>query len=271
MNKAIKKVLDEHLELRKPFAELKVGLRTEKHFDVLGDLMEFTGLDEDEVVFRVLKKNPSHMETKGRGWFWDEWKWHDPASSREIDWFYMCSQSYLFSNARKTFWEPLDEFLNPRKHQTVLDYGSGVGTNVLGLLERGFQQVAFYDIGVLQQRFLEFRVRKRKLYPSRAHPVGDVWSGKHMLQGFPGFYDAIILHDVLEHVPAYEKLLGKLINLLRPGGVIVERSAFRNEGSERLAKKLPFHLIEKVKLKNAMVGMKLIGGHKDTARCWRKC
>ena len=258
MNEAIQKMLVDRPDWRRKVEETKVKLRSGAHFDVLEDLAGFTGLSEDEIAFRVLRKYPDRCAA--RGWFFEEWEWHDPKTAAEINWFYKCSQSYIFSNARKGFWKPLDEYLRPKKHKAVLDYGSGVGTNVLGLIERGFQEVAFYDVGILQQEFLRFRVQKRKLYPNMAYPVGDVWSGGHML------YDAIVLHDVLEHVPQYEKLLGRLIDLLRVGGVIVERSAF---GSTTDTKK-PFHLPTKIQIGKAMVGMEFVDGHKDVARCWRK-
>ncbi len=253
MNKAIAKLLDEHPEWRRGLKIAKEYLCDEEHFHVLDDLVDFTGLDVDEVAFRVMKKYPTRCAA--RGWFFEEWDYHDPSSQREIDWFYKCASSYLFSSARKVYWEPLEKFLNPKEHKVILDYGCGIGTNVLGFMGRGFNCVVYYDISILQQKFVEFRVAKRG---GHALSWTDAWSDDHPT------YCAITLHDVLEHVPGYERLLVRLIDLLRPGGIIVERSAF----GER--KKMPVHLPEKVPIEVAMCGMKRIGGDRKTARVWRK-
>jgi len=72
----------------------------------------------------------------------------------------------------------------------VLDYGCGIGSDGLMLLEAGYR-VEFADFDNPSAEYLRWRLRHRGLDA----PVHDID------RGVPGGYDAAYAFDVIEHVP----------------------------------------------------------------------
>lgn len=238
--------------------------RPEFH-NVLEDLIDFTGLKKKEVLFRIIRK---HSRVWGaKGWFNSEFDWHNPATNRELGWFYIAAQSYVFSNSRRPHWEMLEHV----KDGPVLDYGCGIGQNVIELASRGFA-VCYIEMGLLQQEFLKFRIVKHRI--TNAFSLNPWATGKLDVMGsmdVKEFFGTILLQHVLEHIPKYQKTLKYLISTLKQGGRIIEHSPF---GKSKKNSKYPkMHLNTKIPIKKAMVGMKKIyGGNsvKFDAKVWEK-
>jgi SAM-dependent methyltransferase len=95
----------------------------------------------------------------------------------------------------------------------VLDYGCGIGSDGLMLLEAGYR-VEFADFDNPSAEYLRWRLRHRGLDA----PVHDID------RGVPGGYDAAYAFDVIEHVPDPFAFLAELemraalveVNLLAP-------------------------------------------------------
>ncbi len=205
--------------------------------DVLDDLVAFTGLTLAQVMERVKRTPLNHYQS--------EFRWHSPRDFRELSWYYRVTYGYLFGNAAHPYWSKLD-FLDPSVGP-VLDYGGGVGNNVITLAERGFD-VHYTEISLIQESFLRFRAARRGLDIEIIEPYAD--GAFDPVGCIDDPFGAIILQDVLEHVPDYQILLGHLIAQVKPGGYIIENSPF-NE----LAPNIDIHLSATVPLESAMRDM----------------
>jgi hypothetical protein len=60
---------------------MKQALSSETHFNILQDLIEFTGLEEEEIIKRVMRK-PRTLELSADGWFDEEYDFYNPQSER---------------------------------------------------------------------------------------------------------------------------------------------------------------------------------------------
>lgn len=109
--------------------------------------------------------------------------------------FYRSSDSYLYdltafamSGAKLPYLRRLVRHLPPGG--AVLDYGCGIGSDGLALLEAGFR-VAFADFDNPSTRYLRWRLDQRGFEA----PVYDLDAG-----GPPSGFDAAYALDVIEHV-----------------------------------------------------------------------
>jgi len=208
---------------------------------VIDDLVAFTGMSRADVLTRVRRFPQFHHES--------EFRWCGPRDHGELAWFYRAAQSYLFSNAAHEYWRLLD--ILSADLGRVLDYGAGIGNNALPLAKRGLD-VDYLEISEIQSQFARFRASRHGL--SNMRFISPFVDGTFDPVGcIADTYGAIVLQDVLEHVPNYDKLLSHLIGHLKPGGLIVETSPFCET-----APAVALHLPAAVPLEVAMVGMERI-------------
>ncbi|MFL5884978.1 MAG: class I SAM-dependent methyltransferase, partial [Thermoleophilaceae bacterium] len=152
----------------------------------LRDLRDYLGSDYD------LQRLRGHM-----GLIAEEWRRIGDEAA-----FYRNSQAYLYdltvfalSGTKEPYLEVLRRLVPPPAH--VLDYGCGIGSDGIRLLESGYR-VTFADFDNPSTRYLRWRLERRGL---RADVVDldrdDVPTG----------LDAAFAFDVIEHVPdPYEML-----------------------------------------------------------------
>lgn len=216
--------------------------------NVLDDLCAFTGMTEEEIMVRLKRQGQFHPGAEHR--------WYAPENERALGWFYRSCQSFLYSNSTHPYWTRLDTLdLNQGR---VLDYGAGVGANALTLACRGFD-VDVMETSIIQQEFIKFRCQRHDLNNMRV--IDPYANGKFdAINCVQDMYYAIILQDVLEHIPNYHVTLRHLIGRLQMGGLIIENTQFASE-----ALKTDVHLKASMPLAEAMVGMKEID--KDV---WKK-
>src|SRR3954451_24015689 len=108
---------------------------------------------------------------------------------------YRSSRAYLYdltvfamSGTKAPYLEDLGRHVPPGAR--ILDYGCGIGSDGLRLLEAGYR-VEFADFDNPSVEYLRWRLAKRGL----AAPIHD------LEQGVPGGFDAAYAFDVIEHVP----------------------------------------------------------------------
>ena len=132
---------------------------------------------------------------------------------------YRTSEAYLYNLAAFAMTGTKDPYLTelvravPRGGR-VLDYGCGIGSDGLLLLEAGYR-VEFADFDSPSTRYLRWRLRHRALDAQ----VYDLDAGPP-----PGGYDLVFAFDVVEHADDPEGLLSLLeaqadlvlVNLLEP-------------------------------------------------------
>ncbi|MGH9247373.1 MAG: glycosyltransferase [Acidimicrobiales bacterium] len=121
--------------------------------------------------------------------------------------FYRTSEAYLYDLTAFGMWPTkipyradLQRVVPPPAR--LLDYGCGIGTDGLRLLERGYD-VAFADFDNPSTRYLRWRLARRDLHP----PVYDI-EGE-----VPSDFDAVYAFDVLEHVDDPRGFLDRLERL----------------------------------------------------------
>jgi 2-polyprenyl-3-methyl-5-hydroxy-6-metoxy-1,4-benzoquinol methylase len=247
--------------------EVMKRLSGPEFLNVVDDLVAFTGLTKKQVCTRIMKRHGKH---KARGWFHEEWAWHDPKDDGEIGWFYRSAQSYIFSNSRRPRWHMLKNLARLLPEGRVLDYGGGIGNDVLFLARRGYE-AHYLELSVVQQEFVRFRSGRHRLKVKIIEPHHE--GRLDPVECVDAEYNAVLLQHVLEHIPNYHIPLGHLIGRLRPGGYIIEHSPFnvRDPKSKNGWRRNKLtHLEASIPLTEAMVGMRLVHRHKRGPQIWRK-
>jgi SAM-dependent methyltransferase len=133
--------------------------------------------------------------------------------------FYRTSEAYLYdltwfamSGIKHPYLRLLTRFMPPGS--SLLDYGCGIGSDGLWLLESGYR-VAFADFDNPSTRYLRWRLAQRGL----SAPVYDVES-----DSIPAGFDLVYCFDVIEHVEDPYAFLARLesrgrfvlVNFLEP-------------------------------------------------------
>jgi 2-polyprenyl-3-methyl-5-hydroxy-6-metoxy-1,4-benzoquinol methylase len=219
--------------------------------DVVDDLAAYTGLEPVDVR--------SALERRDALSFRSEW-WATPAALREDHWFYLSSKTYLFGNAvhfpDAAF---VDRFVTSHVPAggRVLDFGGGAGGLTLALAARGFVP-AYSDLNALQRDFLRFRVHRHGL--ADRVEVLDWWADLPA-DGF----DTVVAVDVLEHLPNARPTVARLLDAVRPGGSLVERSPFQTSASNPMHHG-DFGLQELL----AARGFELVDGAEDGTNVWTR-
>jgi SAM-dependent methyltransferase len=134
------------------------------------------------------------------------------AEVADEDRFYRTSQAYLYdltvfamSATKVPYLRRLSSLLPPGAR--ILDYGCGIGSDGMLLLESGYQ-VEFADFDNPSTRYLRWRLDHRGLSAPIHDVEGDV----------PGGFDAAYSFDVLEHV---KDPFGFLANLEKRAGLVM--------------------------------------------------
>jgi SAM-dependent methyltransferase len=132
--------------------------------------------------------------------------------------FYRTSSGYLYNltafamtGTKLPYLAALQRHVPPRAR--LLDYGCGIGSDGLLLLEAGYR-VEFADFANPSVEYLRWRLARRGLDA----PIHD------LAEGVPGGFDAAYAFDVVEHVDDPFAFLGEMerrarlvvINLLEP-------------------------------------------------------
>lgn len=238
-------------------------VRSADYHQSIQDLVAYTGLSFDEVCERVALKTgqPHH--------FVDEYRWENPRSPNELNWFYRACRGYLFGNASRPSWEAMKVLKHPA-NSPVLDFGGGIGQNSLALAEQGFE-VSYFDVSVMQADFVRFRAALHKV---KVHALDPFYNGRfNYLECIPKGFRAMLLQDVLEHIPRYPVVLAALVERLQPGGLLLEYSPFNGKPQGKVVPKhSPVHIAEHTPLPKLMADLRMaktdLAPYPATA--WRK-
>ena len=193
--------------------------------DDLDDLASFFVLDREACRARLASYSMCEHA--------DRWNAARPETADEITAFYRNADLYIWellqwhsSEARRPYWEALahlgQHFPAEDGYRRVLDFGCGVGTDGLFLAEASYD-VTLMDLDGPPYRFARHRFARRGL-PGRF--VESRWP----LPSLGGSYDIVISFDVFEHLPDPLGAAQRIIGALRPGGLLVQRAAFWDEG-----------------------------------------
>ena len=114
------------------------------------------------------------------------------------------------------------------KGSRILDVGVGLGRLLepLAEYERYGVDISLDYLKIARQRGIEVALAKIEELPYA-----------------PGFFDAIVVCDVLEHVFDLNYCCEKILSCLRPGGVLIVRVPFKEDLTAYLDEKLPYEFI----------------------------
>jgi 2-polyprenyl-3-methyl-5-hydroxy-6-metoxy-1,4-benzoquinol methylase len=173
--------------------------------------------------------DPAREETELRAYLGDEFQLdrlqhyqeHLDEEVAEIvheDTFYLTSKAYLYNLTAFAMTGTKLPYLRELTDRVpdgarLLDYGCGIGSDGLLLLEAGYR-VEFADFDNPSVEYLRWRLRERGLDA----PIHD------LKQGVPDGFDAAYAFDVIEHVPDAFAFLGEMeqraklvvVNFLEP-------------------------------------------------------
>jgi SAM-dependent methyltransferase len=98
----------------------------------------------------------------------------------------------------------------------VLDFGAGIGTFALAAARAGAEVTAFEPNPTLRE-FMRWRARKHEITNfATSELTFPLWR-----------FDAIVCWHVFEHLPGPEWALASILDMLRPGGLLISQSDFR--------------------------------------------
>jgi 2-polyprenyl-3-methyl-5-hydroxy-6-metoxy-1,4-benzoquinol methylase len=198
--------------------------------ELVDDLSRYLGIGPD--VIRARLKDATSA-------FAEEWRAlvTDANDARQVVRFYEESTTELFDLAE---WHATDtihlrtlvciDLAAGRGAKTVLDYGSGIGSDAIALAASGFD-VTLADISGPLLAFATWRCRDRgfdvRTVDLKSQPLA---AGRH---------DAAICFDVLEHVPHPVATLRNVRGSMKAGGLLFVHAPFGVD-HER-----PMHIVEK--------------------------
>jgi 2-polyprenyl-3-methyl-5-hydroxy-6-metoxy-1,4-benzoquinol methylase len=194
---------------------------------VIGDIVEFTGLSEEEVEMRVMV---------GDRWIRDEWNEKKPKTKEDRLRFYKETTNYVWdlflwhTTKRRGFDLMLvKELKNVVKPKNILDVGCGVGINGFLLAKEGFS-VTLADLDSKSLDFAVWRMKKHGL-------SFKVW--KMDVESSPcDKFDCILLFDVVEHlsIEEFRELVDRLLPLKADGCRVFVQANFGSQDGVH-----PFH------------------------------
>ena len=135
----------------------------------------------------------------------------DPTQLTEQDAAYIETQLQANLDKFKNQADILARYL-PLQNAKVLDIGCGGGLFLALLKQKGAQVIGIE----LSDSRAQYAATKHGL-PIDKHPIeNDFWQ-----KGYAGYFDAVTLWDVIEHVNYPEQTLRSAANVLKPGGLLL--------------------------------------------------
>jgi SAM-dependent methyltransferase len=197
--------------------------------ELVDELARYLGISPDLVR--------GHL-TNATAAFADEWRSRvpDPADAKSVIRFYEESTTELFDLAE---WHASDtihlrtlicaDLASERGAHTVLDYGSGIGSDAIALAGSGFD-VTLADISGPLLAFATWRCR------DRGFNVRTIDLKRQQLPA--GAHDAVICFDVLEHVSDPAATARSIRRSMRHNGLLFLHAPFGVDSNR------PMHIVE---------------------------
>lgn len=147
----------------------------------LDELRAYLGADFDEARLHL---HAHHVHTA-------------EAAAEDAVEFYRTTDAYLYDLTAFALWDTKFPYYEAIKAVVapgarLLDYGCGIGTDGLRLVDAGFR-IGFAEFDNPSSRYLKWRLERRGLTP----PVAEVYD---LDKYVPGGFDAAYAIDVIEHV-----------------------------------------------------------------------
>ena len=169
----------------------------------------------------------------------------NPKTPDEINAFYKQNDAYLYNllgaHCGHTAWErclwrrTAFSLLAKNNCKNVLDYGAGMGFDSLYFAQAGME-TTYFEINANLREYVRLKALKESISLRLVDDLAPLQ---------PGSFDAVYCTEVLEHVPAPDKVLGQIARLLKPGGCLLATESFGLVGEH-----FATHLPENARLEN---------------------
>jgi 2-polyprenyl-3-methyl-5-hydroxy-6-metoxy-1,4-benzoquinol methylase len=170
--------------------------------EIVSDIMTIENIDQQEAVERI-KIGPEALEDE-----WGDFIMEREVTNKEIEAFWAKSVWNLYATANRNLALDLDKRqrrLTEVCVEPVLDFGAGIGTDILLLARGGYRDVTYHDVGPTHK----FTVKRFQLHDR----ILRLFNGKR--------YNTIILSDVIPCLGDPRPHLDYVYKLLAPGGTVL--------------------------------------------------
>jgi 2-polyprenyl-3-methyl-5-hydroxy-6-metoxy-1,4-benzoquinol methylase len=181
----------------------------------------------------------------------EAWRAAAPKTAAEIMGHYRTCEAQVEQQVFATYGIPSEVALRDRicsmvgPEASVLDFGAGIGSQLMPLVARGCR-CTHVDVGGVMMAYAFWRYSRIPPTPGRVREsrLNDVslveLKDDYMEVGIPELqgrrFDVVICTEVLEHVIDPERLVSLLSSLVKPGGLCVATTSFHDDGT------IPMHL-----------------------------
>jgi 2-polyprenyl-3-methyl-5-hydroxy-6-metoxy-1,4-benzoquinol methylase len=117
--------------------------------------------------------------------------------------------------------------LEPQVRETVLDFGAGIGSQLLPFANRPAVQCTHVDVGGVMMKYAAWRYRR--CWPVEFVELKDDYLEKGVPELKGRTFDLVICTEVLEHLIEPEKLVAMLASYVKLGGLCVATVSFDND------------------------------------------
>lgn len=199
-----------------------------QHHEAAQDLMDYLGISPDEYR-RRLEDCGAELRSK--------WLELDPQTDADLRRYYGEIEGYLYELTnfnyqpnyymrwRDTMGRYCLEGVAERGSLQVLDYGGGIGSNLVDLTRIPGVQGCHADVPSRHFEYAAWRYRRHGAPVDMLAIMDDDPLGDRM-------FDVILCMDVLEHLKDPEQTCRYLLDHLRPGGVLIATVWFELENPE---------------------------------------
>lgn len=186
--------------------------------EVVGEIGRYTGEDPNVVLSKLLN---------GTRLMAEEWAAvfppAHPVTEHEVVRFYQTSRTQVYGMAGYNYFNRSRWLLSVRTVEQcmarlpaarlpaarVLDFGAGIGDNLIRLWQAGFRNLVHVDFASYTRDFAAQRYASRDMTVSLCAP-----------DDLAGAFDCIICFDVIEHTPRPDQILTALAQRLTPEGLL---------------------------------------------------
>jgi len=201
----------------------------------------------------IRKKHHMGPETEPRYGIFEK---QENLTTDKVERFYKDAKYYLYElplwNAERARPQYLYRIIKPylQKYgcKKVLDFGGGTGDLCLELALQGLD-VSYCDIGQEVATFAKWRFHRRQYEITMYDSIGS-------LEGQQ--FDGVISFDCFEHIKDLDVVIKKLVQLIKPKGLLISSEAFEG-GGLHLLENQKYHDIQVFNDLLTGVGLKFVG------------
>ena len=209
--------------------------QSKRLIEAIRELAEYRGQDPVATAFNV---GNSFFSTN------EIWRASDPKTPGEIMDHYRTCEPQIEQQVFATYGIPSEialrermekllvprasttlRVLEPQMKQSVLDFGAGIGSQLLPFAKRPGVQCTHVDVGGVMMKYAAWRYR-RCPQPVEFIELADGYLEHGVPQLKDRTFDLVICTEVLEHVTEPEKLVAMLAGLVKPEGLCVATVSF---------------------------------------------